>query len=71
MNVLNSLHNAMDNFMNYIDPIVSYQMTPDYAAFVIQKAYRHHLIRKYFNHLKHCTPIREVKEPITKRGWFA
>ena len=70
MNILNSLHNAMENFMDYIDPIDGYKMTSDYAAFVIQKAYRRHLVRKYFNHLKHCTPIREPKEPSIQKGWF-
>lgn len=68
MNFLNSLNNALDRFFDYIDPIKSCQMSPDYAAYVIQHAYRKHLIRKYFNHLKHCTPNDKSK---IKTGWFS
>ncbi len=66
MNFLNSFNNAIDKFFDYID---SYNaMSPDYAAFVIQTAYRRHLVRKYFKLLKHCPP--EPESNISS-GWFS
>ncbi len=65
MNFLNSLYNALDSLFDYIDPPTDiYRMSPDYAAYIIQKTYRNHLIKKYFKHMKHCTPTTKSK------GWF-
>jgi hypothetical protein len=73
MNFLHSFNNAVDNFFDYIDPIQCYTMSPDYAAHIIQRAYRKHLIRKYFKHLKHCIPPTKESEVQVqiKRGWFS
>ena len=74
MNFLNSFHNAVDNLLDFIDPIIPNTMSPDYAAFIIQRAYRNHLIRKYFKHMKHCGPTQQIshkqEEQKEKRGWF-
>lgn len=67
MNFLNSLNTTVDRFFDYIDPIQSYTMSPDYAAHIIQRAFRKHLIRKYFKHMKHCSP----QESKIKKGWFS
>lgn len=64
MNFLNSLYNALDVFFDYLEPTNKiYSMSPDYAAYIIQKTYRNHLIKKYFKHMKHCTPN-------TSKRWF-
>ena len=71
MNFLNSFNTAIENFFDYIDPLTPYTMSPDYAAFIIQKAYRKHLVRKYFKHLKHCTPSDSKIKTQIKKGWFS
>lgn len=68
------MNKAVDNLFDYIDPIQG-TMNKDYAAFVIQRAYRKHLIRKYFNHLKYCMPMSstQASTQTTKeksKGWF-
>ena len=73
MNFLNSLNNAVDQLFDYIDPIIPHTMSPDYAAFIIQKAYRKHLIQKYFKHMKHCAPSQNISQMQhqEKKGWFS
>ena len=71
MNFLNSLNNVVDQFFDYIDPLVPNTLSPDYAAFVIQKNYRKHLIRKYFKHMKYCGDSIETSKTEIKKGWFS
>jgi hypothetical protein len=51
------LNHIFDFFTLY-----EYSMTPNHAAYIIQQAYRKHLIRKYFKILKQQTK--------TSSKWF-
>lgn len=67
----NSLNNVVDRLFDYIDPIECHTMSPNYAAYVIQHAYRKHLIKKYFKHLKYCVPFTKSNEQIKiNSSWF-
>lgn len=69
MNFLNSVNSAIDKFFDFIDPIHPNKMSPDYAAYIIQRTYRQYLIKKYFKHMKYCTP--PIKQNFDdKKGWF-
>ncbi len=47
------------NFFNYDET-----MNQDYAAYVIQQAYRKHLIKKYFKYVK------QHSQKSSSSGWF-
>lgn len=64
MKLLHTLNNMLDNFLDYLLPIDN-TMSPECAAYIIQLAYRKHLIRKYFKSLKKQTAPYEHKT-----GWF-
>lgn len=69
MNFLYSFNNVIDTFLDYIDPIEKQKLSKDHAAYIIQRKYRSHLVKKYFNHMKHCRTSGNKSE-IKKTNWF-